>query len=288
MTPPADRMPTREIITLPDGYEASVYIHAPSRETPEAGAVIYFHGIQSHAGWYYGSSIALADAGYTVYQVNRRGSGDNMVDRGHADSSTQLLEDIDAAGRFVADRSGGELHYLGVSWGGKLLAAYATWGARKGPGIASLTLLAPGIVAKISPGFFKKLGIAASILFNPRKEFEIPLSDPALFTDTPAMQEYLRNDRNTLHKATAKLMLVSRTLDDRIKKVPRDSLNVPVTLVLASKDRIIDNEKTIETVKRIAGEHLHTETLEGCHTLEFEEDPSPLYRVLKEAMLRGK
>jgi hypothetical protein len=102
------------------------------------------------------------------------------------------------------------------------------------------------------------------------------------------MLEYLRGDKYSLRKATAKLLLVSRSLDQRLAAVKRPALDIPVTLLLSSDDRIIDNEATKKVVERISGGGLYTDTLTGCHTLEFEEDPSPLYRSVREAVMRGE
>lgn len=289
LMPPADRQPQRRSLLLSDGYETSIYLHRPpagvtGRSTP----VLFLHGIQSHPGWFYGTAMALARAGFAVYQVTRRGSGDNEVDRGHAESSRQLLEDVDTAAAYAAADAGGDgVHLLGVSWGGKLLAAYATWGGR-GVRAASLSLVAPGIAAKVSPGLLVKCGVAFSLLFNSRRQYRIPLSDPALFTGNAHLQDYIAKDSYSLRRATAGFLFISRTLDQRIERAPDGGIGIPVTLILAADDRIIDNEGCEREVRRLAGDDIHVAVIEGAHTLEFEPDPSPLYRAVVEAALRGE
>ena len=89
-------------VRLGDGYEAYArYWTGPRLQ----GAVLYHHGIQSHCDWYEASAARLADAGYAVLQVDRRGCGRNERDRGHADSADQLIEDA-AAGRDELFRRG--------------------------------------------------------------------------------------------------------------------------------------------------------------------------------------
>ena len=284
---PADSQPERRPLVLKDGYETGVYIHRPHTVNSGVCPVLFLHGIQSHPGWYYGTARALADTGFTVYQPVRRGSGENGAGRGDADSSRALLEDINTAAEFVASDSGKDrIQLLGVSWGGKLLAAYSTWGGRK-RSAASLTMIAPGIAAKVSPGPIVKCGIAFSVFFNPSRMYSIPLSDPALFTDNPRMQEYIAADRYSLRKATARFLFISRSLDRRILKSPAGSIDLPVTLVLSLRDRIIDNEACEREVRRLAGDDIHVETLAGAHTLEFEEDPAPFYRAVVDGVLRG-
>ncbi|HAU36213.1 MAG TPA: hypothetical protein DCX07_00665, partial [Phycisphaerales bacterium] len=59
-----------------------------------------------------------------------------------------MLQDTEIACRLAAVVAGPKVHLVGVSWGGKLATAYAAW-ARRGVEIASLTLVAPGIVPRV-------------------------------------------------------------------------------------------------------------------------------------------
>ena len=76
---------------LPDGYSAY------ARDWPvcdPVGAVLYLHGIQLHSGWYEESARRLQQAGFAVLQPDRRGSGRNQMDRGHAESQQHLINGI--------------------------------------------------------------------------------------------------------------------------------------------------------------------------------------------------
>src|SRR5438876_3835193 len=44
---------------------------------PAKADLVFLHGIQSHGGWYEYSCGKLRDAGYTVWFLDRRGSGLN-------------------------------------------------------------------------------------------------------------------------------------------------------------------------------------------------------------------
>jgi len=284
--PPTAR-PESEVLRLADGYETQVLRHrprGPRRRLP----VLYVHGIQSHPGWFVGSAAAMADRGHEVFQVTRRGSGRAARARGHADSVGQLLDDLEVSCRFVLDTSGaGRVHLLGVSWGGKLLACYGALG-RGSRAIASLTMVAPGIAAKVSVSLARKLAVAASLIFNPKRRFDIPLSDVELFTDNEAMLAYLRADPYRLLKATARFLYVSRCLDGLVRKAPAGALTMPTTLILARRDRIIDNAATRRAVERLTAGRVLVEELDGAHTLEFQEDTGPYYQALAAAMDRGE
>lgn len=267
---------------LPDGYLVDVYVH------PRVGAkaklpVVYLHGIQSHPGWFGGSAWHMASCGHEVWQVTRRGSGLNVADRGHANSARQLIEDVEAVCLVASDHHGGSpVHLVGVSWGGKLAACYAA-DVKRVSELASLTLIAPGIVPKVGVGPVVKIAIGISLLCCPRHSFAIPLNDVRLFTENERMQEYLRSDHCRLRRATARFLLASEVLGRQLAGQTAQ-IDVPTTLILADQDRIIDNARTEKLVRTIFAGRITVVTLAGSHTLEFETDPSPLYDCLCSAL----
>lgn len=336
--PPPGREPERKFLHLRNGYYTSVYIHYPPAGAPEGKLpVLYAHGIQSHPGWFTGSAMALADAGHTVYQLTRRGSGDNTKARGHQPPvGPSAVDDVIRTADFVLQDSGQQrLHLLGVSWGGKLVTAFASGGKKGRETIASLTLVAPGIASKADVPLRTKFAIAACLtlpyligigifvihqksfyrdplwwiehgwlttllymlgtawlilgyfVFS-KIRFPLPLNDPALFTDNPAMRTYLANDAFQLHRATARFLFESRLLDRAVRKAKANSISCPTTLILSRRDKIIDNGKTRAVVEKLAGKHLDVVEIDGAHTLEFEPDPSEFYRRVVEAVQRGE
>ena len=60
------------------------------------GYVVALHGIQSHSGWYEYSSGRMCEAGFEVRFLDRRGSGENTEDRGHAVHPDRLDPRCDA------------------------------------------------------------------------------------------------------------------------------------------------------------------------------------------------
>ncbi len=283
---PEGRVIEHRKLRLADGYETDMYIHAPAGGK-KLLPVLYMHGIQSHPGWFITSAVSLAERGHAVYQVTRRGSGLNNRRRGHAGSPKCLLDDLEAACRFVLEDTGSDnfqkkLHLMGVSWGGKLAALYA---ARPGANehLASLTLIAPGIVPRVKASVAMKLAVFGSLFVNPFRYFDIPLNDVKLFTDNPAMQQYLRGDRFRLHRATAKFLYADYLLNKMLSRCAKGSLEIPTTLLLASRDRIIDNAATRSVVEHLTGGRAVVRELAGCHTLEFETNPGPLFDAISTA-----
>jgi alpha-beta hydrolase superfamily lysophospholipase len=253
--------------TASDGYR----LHY--RQYPAAGEtqahVVALHGIQSHGGWYGYSCGRLAQAGFDVSFLDRRGSGLNTQDRGDAPSFRRLLADVaEFLVRFQTDER--PVFLVAISWGGKLAVALP----RRHPGLINgLALLCPGVCAKIRPAFFERCAIAAVRLFRPRRLFPIPLSDPELFTATPRWQHFLREDPLSLHRATARFLIESVRLDGYLRFAAR-SVRVPVLLMLAEHDRIIDNARTRRFVARLPSDDKQVIEYRGAHhTLEFEPEP---------------
>ncbi len=263
-----------------DGVSTEAFFH-PAAENSTRLAVLQVHGIQSHPGWFTRSAEYLAGEGWPVLQVTRRGSGRSPDPwRGDAPSAGRLLDDLDEAVRRLQELTGVDrVHLVGISWGGKWLAAWLAGGRGRQTG-ASLTMIAPGLAPRVDVRLGKKLAIAACLVVRSRTRFEIPLSDVDLFTDNPARRQWLREDEHRLHRATARFLYASRKLDGLIARAPRGAINLPTSLMLASRDRIIDNERTREIVDRLTAEQADVHVLEGAHTLEFEPDPSPLLELL--------
>ena len=289
---PSRPVPSPERLELPlrGGGHASVFVHHPPPGTVPRLPVLYVHGIQSHPGWFAGSAAFLAAAGHTVFQLTRRGSGDSEARPGHADSPWQLMEDLAGAGELIVGRTGSKkLHLLGVSWGGKLLTAWVGTGGLFPAGLegASLTLVAPGLTPRVDAPVLTKLAVALSLLCCPRCRYTIPLSQPELFTDNPRFQQYLRDDPLRLHKATARFLYVSRQLDRIIRGLTDNCLDLSVRLILAERDRIIDNVATAELVTRLSFHEPSIVTLGGAHTLEFEDDPAPLYKTVLDGLVEA-
>jgi alpha-beta hydrolase superfamily lysophospholipase len=153
--------------------------------------------------------------------------------------------------------------------------------------VASLTLIAPGIAPRVDASPWTKLRIGLALLLRPWGRFEIPLDEPELFTDNPAGREYIAADPLRLRRATAKFFWASRRLDRMIARAPEGAVDAPTTLLLADRDRIIDNARTREIVARLTAGRAEVRTFHAAHTLEFEPDPSAFHAALLAAVARG-
>lgn len=263
-------------IRLPDGYKAYARYWQPLGS--QRAAILYHHGIQSHCGWYEESARRLAAVGYAVLQVDRRGSGRNGSDRGHAESVDQLVSDSGAARDELFRRTGCDrYHVIGVSWGGKLaVSGYVLDPA----GVDSLTLVTPGLFPKIGVSKPEMARIGFAMIYEQRALFDIPLNDPEMFTSAPKWQEFFRRDDLTLRQCTAGFYLASRRMDKVVSRLA-DSTPTPIHLFLAGDERIVDNEKTERFIHGLGWPQTRiTRYKPARHSLEFEGDPSIYFRDL--------
>jgi alpha-beta hydrolase superfamily lysophospholipase len=249
-----------------DGYAWRFRRYEPA-ETPRA-SVVMLHGIQSHGGWYDKSSCALAAAGFGVSFLDRRGCGVNDCDRGDAPSFRRLLDDI---AEFMSNQQPPRF-LVGISWGGKLAIGLQ----RRHPGLTdSLVLIAPGLCPRVRPSLGERLRIIASRFIAPKRLFAIPLNDSELFTANRERQEFIRNDPLALHEATARLLFESSRMDVYLRYAARH-VSMPVLVLLAENDCIIDNAATRRFVERFATTDRTIIEYPGAHhTLEFEPNGPP-------------
>ena len=255
-----------------DGAE----LHYRHWETPRPrGAVVAIHGIQSHSGWYEASCAHLSSAGYDVSFLDRRGSGLNKASRGDLTDWRVLADDLREFTRDARRRLGGvPVHLVAISWGTKLaVASLALY-----PDVAdSLTLLGPALVSKADVSFALKLRTALALVIDPRKRFDIPLADPRLFTDNPERVEFIRNDPLSLRTCTARFLYQTSRLDRFVRRYAEE-LRAPVLMMLAGRDRIVDNDGTRKVFERFASRPKEVILYEqAAHTLEFERDPKPVF-----------
>jgi alpha-beta hydrolase superfamily lysophospholipase len=261
---------TLSIFRASDGYPF-YFRHYPAPGTPRA-RLVFVHGIRSHGGWYTRSCQALAQRGFDVYFLDRRGAGLNTAQRGDTPNFRRLLDDV---AEFVqalrADRAWLPVFLCGISWGGKLAVGLPY---RKPNLIDGLVLLCPGLVPKLAPPIPQRARIAVARVFRPWKFFPIPLNEVELFTAAPHWRTYIDTEPHGLRLATSRFLFSSFSLDIYLRRAAK-RVTVPTFLALAEHDRIIDNARTAAFVGGFPGP-TETRMYPGAHhTLEFEPEDHP-------------
>ncbi len=232
--------------------------------------VLLIHGIISHSGWYGVSCQRLAEQGFNVHALDRRGSGLNFLDRGDIDHWKTWFDDVNHYMDLLSSQRPRLM--LGVSWGGKFVAAYA----RRFPdSVCGIGLLCPGIYSQRFPGPItcSALSLASAVGLQ-TKRVTIPLQDAALFTNTPEHRDYIRDDPFTLRKVTIRFALEDQKLTRYARQAPED-IQIPTLMVLAEGDRVVDNSRLRSFFESLGTNDKNLiEFVNAAHTLEFEPDPS--------------
>src|SRR5262249_40863727 len=90
----------------------------------------------------------------------------------------------------------------------------------------------------------------------------------------PDGQAFVAADPMSLREGTAGLLGASFIIDRFVARAP-GKIRQPVLLILAGRDRIVDNRRTLDYFGMLASAKRQViEYPEGHHTLEFEPDPS--------------
>ncbi len=240
-----------------------------ARDRPGRAAIVYLHGIESHAGWFDRVAQLLAVRGYNVYCLDRRGSGINGENRGfpsgHVDSYEILLSDIHT---FIAPvrKRYLRVYIAGLSWGGKLALAHAF--AHPGD-CDGLILITPGIKALADISLPAKLKVVFGTFLRPRTLVKTPIA-VEMFTTTPRFIELIRTDPLRLEKVTARFLWQSLRLDRFIAKHTQRN-RLPIQLFLAGRDRIIDNDGVVGLPARGKQERLEIIMYEDqTHSIQFD------------------
>ncbi|MFI6403479.1 alpha/beta hydrolase [Streptomyces sp. NPDC050548] len=113
----------REIVQLTSGgTELALHVWRPERIK---GAVFYFHGLQSHAGWLWEVGPRFADNDIALFVLDRRGSGISAGPRHEIPDADTILDDYANAVAFVRGMIGDSvpLSLFGHCLGGSFMAA---------------------------------------------------------------------------------------------------------------------------------------------------------------------
>ena len=232
------------------------------------GSVVAVHGVQSHSGWYRDSSMAIARSGWDVYFADRRGSGLNGRNRGHADHGIRLLNDLKLLVELAKQENPDQpVVLLGLSWGGKLASAFA---ATYPYLVQRLVLLYPATDSMVGPNWRQKLMLKLARHHDVRKRLvALPFADPNCFTNLPNFQDRIANDPLALNSVTTGFLNATTDLD-RIVQQQSTNITMPTLLMLAEADRIVNNRKVKRRLQSWPVSDLSTiEYSDAEHTLEF-------------------
>lgn len=230
--------------------------------SPKA-CVILVHGLRSHAGWFAEAADGLVERGFSVYAPDRRGSGCSPETRGDVQRYTDWFEEIAAATQQAeADHPRVPIHLAGHCFGANL-ALGCVLGLR--PRVRSVVMLTSGLSLLSDYSLWEKLRIGACGLLCPEVRFPVPLADE-WFTRDPEVLAWIQADPLGARTLTARCLLQIHHMHRRLRR-DLPGLRIPTLVLEAERDRISDNRRSRELLKRTLGDRCCFRTFDAEHFL---------------------
>jgi alpha-beta hydrolase superfamily lysophospholipase len=227
------------VVQASDGIELR-YLRWSSEQREVWAALVFLHGIASHAGWFGETASDLASKGVAVYGPDRRGSGRSGGRRGHLARYERAIDDIDdVIGVVAPEQQGKPLFLAASSWAAKLGLVYS---ARRAARFSGLVLLGPGLFPRINLTFARQLGVVVGHTIAPTARIRIPLT-PEMYTTDPRYLDAIRMDPLRLLTATSRFFWETARLD-RHRSQASSRLLVPLLLLQGEDDVMMDVPKT--------------------------------------------
>ncbi|MCA9774911.1 MAG: alpha/beta fold hydrolase, partial [Myxococcales bacterium] len=106
------------------------------------------HGLQSHGEWFVGTCGSVADQGFDVIALDRRGSGLSQGPREHMDRITHVVRDHRLFLEWLRSQDPDlPIILFAHSWGG-LLGVFLAGYPRTHDHVNGLVLISPGLIGR--------------------------------------------------------------------------------------------------------------------------------------------
>jgi alpha-beta hydrolase superfamily lysophospholipase len=266
----AGRGAESRFLTASDGVNLH-YLRWSTGRSPPTAAIIFLHGIASHAGWFGETATDLNSQGMAVYGPDRRGSGRSGGPRGHLERYGRALVDVEEMVRLVSSEHRTTPIFLAASsWAAKLAVVYA---AQRPGSLSGLLLLGPGLLPRVNLSPTRQLFVVVGHLVAPTARLPIPLT-PELYTANRPYVDFIRGDRLRLLEATTRFFWETARLD-RQRGRASAHLNLPLLVLQGQDDKMMDVPKTRRWFSRLDVEDKTYVAYPGAgHSLDFEPDRS--------------
>jgi lysophospholipase len=222
------------------------------------GAVMLIHGMGEHGGRYKEFSEYLASQGFNSCLPDLRGFGLSGGRRGSARRFEYFLMDLDAVHRAVRSWEGGELFFLGHSFGGLVTAEF----------VASGRVQAKGMILS-SPNFGIKVKIPLwARFFAPLASALVPdLSQPNNVdraTLTHDLMYLLKHKTDPLiHDRISPRLYTELSARIHRSKATAGRIKVPSLILQAGDDRVVSRQATELFYDNLASEDKKYEAYPG-------------------------
>ncbi|MBU1170620.1 MAG: alpha/beta fold hydrolase [Proteobacteria bacterium] len=280
--PPPDGDPLIQSLTMPDGYDIHYRVWG---KTKGDDVLFVLHGGMSHSAWQAPLAAAMhaISPSVTVMAPDRRGCGLNDK-RGDLGTVSQVTSDVTEHILFLKKHFK-RVHVAGWCQGCQYAAIAA---ARLPMDVDTLILLTPGFFW--NERFRSVLTIAEKVVLKMINEFSLkPDRDHACvpipmegtdFTLNDTWLDFIENDK----LKTTMITMKSASVMDEVQELSWVSIadiRQPMLMVMADKDRIVDNAKVLQFMgARFTEKGVNRLTHVNCgHAIQF-EDPGTIAKEI--------
>jgi len=226
--------------------------------------IIYLNGLESHSGWFSESAQKLSKQGVIIYGLDRRGSGLNTRINGN---EQDWINDVDKIINIAKKENPNcDINLASLCFGARVASAYAIENPNK---INSLIYISPGFNVKVKPNCLETMSIILDSI-GLQTNTDSVIKNDKMFTTNPRYLEFLKNDKLRTRKVNSDDYLDGQKLLEKINS-DLDKINIPSLVLLAEKDKIVDNEKTLRTVDKF-GKKPEIIKYDAEHTLFFDNN----------------
>lgn len=248
-----------------EGYELFCKRWTPERSA-KAARILLTHGIESHTGWYEDAARTLAERGFEVSSLDRRGFGRSGGPKGHVESAEDFFEDLGALIRFLREAGDQPIFAMGVSLGGLLVAAHAM---RRPEDLAGVISVVPAIAVRIKPRPLQVLQASFDNMARPERKY--PLGIPIeMFSDSEEVRSFIETDELRTRQVSVRFFFsISRVRWWVVRNAPL--MRTPLLVLLGEKDAMIDNDRIRRWTEKAPGRPLEVREYPGVkHSILLE------------------
>lgn len=205
--------------------------------------LIYLNGLESHSGWFSEPAQKLAEAGIVIYGLDRRGSGLNTRLKG---AGKNWVSDVDRIIEIAKKENPGcDINLASLCFGARIASDYAIKNPNK---INSLIYISPGLNVKVQPNILETTSIILDGI-GIQTNTQSPIKKDSMFTTNPKYLQFLKTDKLRTRAVNSDDYLDGKKLLEEVNK-NLNRITAPSLVLLAEKDKIVDNKKTKQTLEK--------------------------------------
>jgi alpha-beta hydrolase superfamily lysophospholipase len=244
--------------------EEAPHVHGYAwRHPAPAASFVLVHGFQSHSQWFAEAADDLVDRGFSVFALDRRGSGSSPEPPGDITDYRDWVRELADVVRLAQEESDVPVHVVGHCFGANVALALALTQPLV---LGSIVMLTPGVYVLPDYTVAEKLQIVANGLGGTTGvRFRMP-QDAELFSRDPELIAWIRADRLGALSVTGRCLLQTNKLLGSIRK-NAGRVRVPVLVLEAARDRISDNARNRAFLERTLGGRVRWASFDAEHFL---------------------